>query len=114
MCERYRLSRRAEVLAAYDADYEGVDWEARYNIAPTLKKVVPRAATIVRDVFLGWEPLRKVEASHGSKCCCSFFQQAVYSVWLPCHINAELRNDLLVSGSFAMSRSGRTQCLKVS
>jgi putative SOS response-associated peptidase YedK len=35
MCGRYRLSRRAEILAAYDAEYEGVDWDARYNIAPT-------------------------------------------------------------------------------
>src|ERR1019366_2249748 len=36
MCGRYRLSRRAEILAIYFyADYEGLDWEARYNIAPT-------------------------------------------------------------------------------
>ena len=35
MCGRYRLSRRAEVLATYYAEYEGVDWDARYNIAPT-------------------------------------------------------------------------------
>jgi putative SOS response-associated peptidase YedK len=35
MCGRYRLSKRAEVLAACDAQYEGVDWDARYNIAPT-------------------------------------------------------------------------------
>jgi putative SOS response-associated peptidase YedK len=35
MCGRYRLSRRAEILAAYDTEYEDVDWDARYNIAPT-------------------------------------------------------------------------------
>lgn len=36
MCGRYRLSRRAEILASYlYAEYEGMDWEARYNIAPT-------------------------------------------------------------------------------
>ncbi len=36
MCGRYRLSRRAEILASYFyAEYEGLDWEARYNIAPT-------------------------------------------------------------------------------
>jgi len=36
MCGRYRLSRRADILASYFyADYEGMDWEARYNIAPT-------------------------------------------------------------------------------
>ena len=36
MCGRYRLSRRAEILASYFyAEYEGMEWEARYNIAPT-------------------------------------------------------------------------------
>jgi hypothetical protein len=36
MCGRYRLSRRAEILAGYfNAEHEGMDWEARYNIAPT-------------------------------------------------------------------------------
>jgi putative SOS response-associated peptidase YedK len=35
MCGRYRLSRHAEILAAYDAEYEGIVWDARYNIAPT-------------------------------------------------------------------------------
>jgi len=36
MCGRYRLSRRAEIFASYFyAEYEGMDWEARYNIAPT-------------------------------------------------------------------------------
>jgi len=36
MCGRYRLSRRAEILASYFyAEYEGMDWEPRYNIAPT-------------------------------------------------------------------------------
>ena len=35
MCGRYRLSRHAEVLAFYYAEYEGLDWEARFNIAPT-------------------------------------------------------------------------------
>ena len=36
MCGRYRLSRRAEILASYFyAENEGMDWEARYNIAPT-------------------------------------------------------------------------------
>ncbi len=36
MCGRYRLSRRAEILASYFyAEYEATEWEARYNIAPT-------------------------------------------------------------------------------
>jgi putative SOS response-associated peptidase YedK len=35
MCGRYRLSRRAEILAAYYAEYAGLDWDAHYNIAPT-------------------------------------------------------------------------------
>jgi putative SOS response-associated peptidase YedK len=39
ICGRYRLSRRAEVLATYYAECEGVDWDARYNIAPT--QIVP-------------------------------------------------------------------------
>jgi putative SOS response-associated peptidase YedK len=43
MCGRYRLSRRAEVLATYYAEYEGVDWDARYNIAPT------RAVPVIRQ-----------------------------------------------------------------
>ena len=36
MCGRYRLSRRKEVLAEYfGADFADMDWEPRYNIAPT-------------------------------------------------------------------------------
>jgi putative SOS response-associated peptidase YedK len=36
MCGRYRLSRRKELLAEYfDAEYSDLDWEPRYNIAPT-------------------------------------------------------------------------------
>lgn len=35
MCGRYRLSRHAEVLTTYYAEYEGLDWDAHYNIAPT-------------------------------------------------------------------------------
>lgn len=36
MCGRYRLSRRKEVLAEYfGADVDDLDWEPRYNIAPT-------------------------------------------------------------------------------
>ena len=36
MCGRYRLSRRKELLAQhFGADFAGLDWEPRYNIAPT-------------------------------------------------------------------------------
>jgi len=36
MCGRYRLSRRKEILAEhFGADFEDLDWEPRYNIAPT-------------------------------------------------------------------------------
>jgi putative SOS response-associated peptidase YedK len=36
MCGRYRLSRRKEVLAEhFDTDFDDLDWEPRYNIAPT-------------------------------------------------------------------------------
>ncbi|MBZ5651457.1 MAG: SOS response-associated peptidase [Acidobacteriia bacterium] len=36
MCGRYRLSRRKELLAQhFSADFADMDWEPRYNIAPT-------------------------------------------------------------------------------
>jgi putative SOS response-associated peptidase YedK len=36
MCGRYRLSRRKQMLAEHsDADFADLDWEPRYNIAPT-------------------------------------------------------------------------------
>jgi putative SOS response-associated peptidase YedK len=36
MCGRYRLSRRKEVLAEqFDTNFDDLDWEPRYNIAPT-------------------------------------------------------------------------------
>src|SRR5271167_2931120 len=45
MCGRYRLSRRAEALNSYfHAEYESMDWEARYNIAPTQAVPVIRQA----------------------------------------------------------------------
>ena len=51
MCGRYRLSRRAEILAAYEAECAGVEWDARYNIAPT--QVVPVIRQAAKD------PVRK-------------------------------------------------------
>jgi putative SOS response-associated peptidase YedK len=42
MCGRYRLSRRTEILAAYCAEYEGMDWDARYDIAATQDVPVSR------------------------------------------------------------------------
>lgn len=36
VCGRYRLSRRKEVLAEYfGADFSEMDWQPRYNVAPT-------------------------------------------------------------------------------
>ncbi len=36
VCGRYRLSRRKEILAEhFGADVSGLEWEPRYNIAPT-------------------------------------------------------------------------------
>jgi putative SOS response-associated peptidase YedK len=36
MCGRYRLSRRKEILAEqFDTDFDDLDWEPRFNIAPT-------------------------------------------------------------------------------
>ncbi len=57
MCGRYRLSRHAEVLAIYYAEYEGVDWDARYNIAPTQNVPVIRQdakAPIRRASLMCW------------------------------------------------------------
>lgn len=57
MCGRYRLSRHAEILATYCAEYEGVDWDARYNIAPTQNVPVIRQdarAPIRRASLMRW------------------------------------------------------------
>jgi putative SOS response-associated peptidase YedK len=57
MCGRYRLSRHAEVLAFYYAEYEGVDWGARYNIAPTQNVPVIRQdgkAPVRRASLMQW------------------------------------------------------------
>src|SRR6516165_741415 len=35
MCGRYRLSRRKELIEEYFATADEVDWEPRYNIAPS-------------------------------------------------------------------------------
>ena len=41
MCGRYRLSRRKEILAEqFDTDFDDLDWEPRYNIAPTQPVIV--------------------------------------------------------------------------
>src|SRR6266481_3556970 len=44
MCGRYRLSGRKEILAEhFDADFEYLDWEPRYNIAHTQSVPVIRS-----------------------------------------------------------------------
>ena len=35
MCGRYRLSRRKQLIAEYFETDNEVDWEPRYNIAPS-------------------------------------------------------------------------------
>ena len=51
MCGRYRLSRRKEVLAEhFDADFSEIDWEPRYNIAPTQMVPVLRCDGNSRNV----------------------------------------------------------------
>ena len=35
MCGRYRLSRRKQLIAEYFDTVDDIDWEPRYNIAPT-------------------------------------------------------------------------------
>jgi putative SOS response-associated peptidase YedK len=55
MCGRYRLSRRKEILAEqFDTDFDDLDWEPRYNIAPTQPVlVIKRAgASMVRNASL--------------------------------------------------------------
>jgi putative SOS response-associated peptidase YedK len=43
MCGRYRLSRRKEFLAEhFDTNFDDLDWEPRYNIAPTQAVAVIR------------------------------------------------------------------------
>jgi putative SOS response-associated peptidase YedK len=43
MCGRYRLSRRKEILAEqFDTDFDDLDWEPRYNIAPSQPVAVIR------------------------------------------------------------------------
>ncbi len=43
MCGRYRLSRRKEVIAEYfETDFDDLEWEPRYNIAPTQPVLVIR------------------------------------------------------------------------
>lgn len=46
VCGRYRLSRRKQILAEhFDTDFDDLDWEPRYNIAPTQPVVVIRRRT---------------------------------------------------------------------
>jgi hypothetical protein len=46
MCGRYRLSRRVEAFSRYfEAEYAEMEWEARYNIAPTQQVPVIRQDT---------------------------------------------------------------------
>jgi len=55
MCGRYRLSRRAEILAShFYAEYEGMDWEARYNIAPTQTVPAIRQDPVRRASLMRW------------------------------------------------------------
>ena len=64
MCGRYRLSRRAEILGKYfDAEHDGMDWDPRYNIAPTQsvpvirqdeKKAVRRASLMRWGLVPNW------------------------------------------------------------
>jgi len=45
MCGRYRLSRRKEILAEhFETDFDDLEWEPRYNIAPTQPVAVIRRA----------------------------------------------------------------------
>ena len=55
MCGRYRLSRRKEILAEqFDTDFDDLDWEPHYNIAPTQPVIVIKGAgtSAVRNASL--------------------------------------------------------------
>jgi putative SOS response-associated peptidase YedK len=44
MCGRYRLSRRKQLIAGYFEIDNDVDWEPRYNIAPSQSVGIIRQA----------------------------------------------------------------------
>jgi putative SOS response-associated peptidase YedK len=58
MCGRYRLSRRKEVLAEhFGADFDDLDWEPRYNLAPTQPVPVirrDREGPTLRATLMRW------------------------------------------------------------
>lgn len=58
MCGRYRLSRRKELLAEYfHVNFDDLDWEPRYNLAPTQSVPVIRrydASAKPRASMLRW------------------------------------------------------------
>jgi len=58
MCGRYRLSRRKEILAEhFDTNFDDLDWEPRYNIAPTQSVPVIRhdeQGTTLRASLMRW------------------------------------------------------------
>jgi putative SOS response-associated peptidase YedK len=74
MCGRYRLSRRKEILAEHmDTDFDELDWEPRYNIAPTQPVPVvrrvssdsSRQATMLRwGLIPSWAADSKVAAQN--------------------------------------------------
>ncbi len=56
MCGRYRLSRRKQILAEhFDTNFDDLDWEPRYNIAPTQSvPVIRRHDGTNRAALLRW------------------------------------------------------------
>jgi putative SOS response-associated peptidase YedK len=71
MCGRYRLSRRKELLAEYfGAEYSDLDWEPRYNIAPTQPVATVRqvgTSLILSNLRWGLIPYWAKDSSIGNR-----------------------------------------------
>ena len=72
MCGRYRLSRRKQLIAEYFDTADEIDWEPRYNIAPTQNVGIIRqdrdaAGSEVLAGALGLDPLLGKRPEHRSE-----------------------------------------------
>ena len=58
MCGRYRLSRHKQLLAEYfDTDFDSLDWQPHYNIAPTQPVPVltqPSKSSLLKASLMRW------------------------------------------------------------
>ena len=54
MCGRYRLSRRKQLIAEYFDTADEIDWEPRYNLAPTQNVGIIRQDRSIRFGSSRW------------------------------------------------------------